>query len=578
MLFTESFITDAGKLIFARAAAQEGRIVWTRAATSSLNTNDYTTAQMNALTESTFGTKTSSGVVTNAIVTDPQDAVSIFSEVTNEEYYGDALTFGAWAKIEGDESDVLVVAARCGAGVTPTTINPASEGVVKAFVDFTVNISAEQAQAVQPYEGWYASQNALQAEREAREALAARVVTTHKKDSAVQGDDQTILGSKTFKATIISDSGSMAAIEKTSGDFNAYIGGYLVNRYEIGGATYDYYTTEYCVNDGKDYHRLISDSEGSQEGVNRSFGLVSEYYDGTAGHKVAKIQNYIDDNAGTVEGRVHIEASNQSGNAQSTADMTKNSISLSARDVNISSTDFVLNSSGYAEIISDEVGIGAEDRLVLGSIASASDNMQLVLSHESGSNGTVYTLAPEKTISSSELHFGSPSSKIDHVYAETFHGDLDGTARIARFAQYDPDGESIQNYLRYVLTLETNTSISFFNGHDNIPTSMIWINALVALSLLGKRVESDSIFSSVGAVGLFSFGLSGQSEYNPGDLLPGSALFAACMLYDNNTHSVTIDESLTAQSGTWRLLSRAVGTVGYMSLVLAVKVSESNPA
>jgi hypothetical protein len=50
------------------------------------------------------------------------------------------------------------------------------------------------------------------------------------------------------------------------------------------------------------------------------------------------------------------------------------------------------------------------------------------------------------------------------------------------------------------------------------------------------------------------------------------------MLYDNNTHSVTIDESLTPQSGTWQLLSRAVGTTGKRCLVLAVKVLNENPA
>lgn len=198
MLFTESFITDAGKILLARAAAQAGKMVWTRAATSSLNSDSYDTQQMNALTEETFGTKTSSGVITNAFVNDGQSTAAIYCELTNEQYSGEARTFGAWAKIQGDQDDVLVVVARCGSGVTPTTVNPASAGIVKAFVDFELDISAEQAQSVQVSEGWYATQAALQDEIEAREALAARVVTTHKPEDTTTGDNQSILGEKTF--------------------------------------------------------------------------------------------------------------------------------------------------------------------------------------------------------------------------------------------------------------------------------------------------------------------------------------------------------------------------------------------
>lgn len=204
MLFIESFITDAGKLLLARAAAQEGRIEWTQAATSNNpNAEEYTTDQMNSMDNTSFGTKTSSGVVTNAIANDSQDSATIYAELTNEYYNGEARMFGAWAKIEGDNSDVLAIVARCGSGVTPTTINPASQGVVKAFVDFELLISAEQAQAVQVSEGWYATQAALQTEAQAREALAGRVVTTHKAGNSSQGDTQTILGQKTFIDNII---------------------------------------------------------------------------------------------------------------------------------------------------------------------------------------------------------------------------------------------------------------------------------------------------------------------------------------------------------------------------------------
>lgn len=161
---------------------------------------------MTDITKTSADSYTSSGVVTNAIVNDARTSVSIYSELTNEEYDGDARTFGAWAKIDGDENDVLVIVARCG-GATPTTINPAGDGVVKAFVDFTLQISAEQAQAVEASEGYYATAAALESEQDAREALAERVVTTHKNGVPDEGDDQLIRGGKAFVDGITIGSG-----------------------------------------------------------------------------------------------------------------------------------------------------------------------------------------------------------------------------------------------------------------------------------------------------------------------------------------------------------------------------------
>ena len=211
MLFRESFITDKGAEILARAAAGDGPIIWTRAATSNANTDSDSVAEMNALTDITktaADSYTSSGVVTNAIVNDARTSVSIYSELTNEDYDGEARTFGAWAKIEGDEGDVLTIVARCG-GATPTTINPASEGVVKAFVDFTLQISAEQAQAVAVGEGYYATAGALEDEQDAREALADRVVTTHSAGDETAGDAQTIHGEKTYDGQLKIASGGI---------------------------------------------------------------------------------------------------------------------------------------------------------------------------------------------------------------------------------------------------------------------------------------------------------------------------------------------------------------------------------
>lgn len=198
MLFRESFITDAGAELLARATLQAGKLIWTRAATSAKNTDGYNAEEMNALDEDHFGDITSAGAVTNAIVTDTKDSVAIYCELTNAEHDGEARTFGAWAKIEGDENEELVIVARCG-GATPTFINPASQGVVKAFVDFSLSINATQAEALEVSEtNYYATNAALQREHEAREALADRVVTMHAAGDEESGDSQTIRGEKSF--------------------------------------------------------------------------------------------------------------------------------------------------------------------------------------------------------------------------------------------------------------------------------------------------------------------------------------------------------------------------------------------
>lgn len=240
MLFRESFITDKGAELLARATAQGGQIVWTTAKTSNCNTDGDSASTMNHMTDivkTEQDSYTSSGSVTNAIVLPPsanddgsQSSAAIFCELTNETYDGLARTFGAWAKIQGDQTDVLAIVARCGTGVTPTYINPVSEGLVKAFVDFTLKVSAEQAQAVQSAEGYYATATALNTEVYAREQADARMVTTHSATSTTDGDDQTILGTKTFSSGIVANGGVSATTVSASG--NATVGGTL----EVTGA------------------------------------------------------------------------------------------------------------------------------------------------------------------------------------------------------------------------------------------------------------------------------------------------------------------------------------------------------
>lgn len=199
MLFRDSFITINGTEILARATAQN-KLIWTKCKTTDLNSDSMSSAEMNALTDATIGSATSTGSVTNSIVNDAGNTTTLYCELNNNEAHGYARTFAVWGKIDGDTEEVIIVVARCGSGVTPVYINDASEGSVKAFVNFSLEITAEQVSAVQVQEtDYYASNSALQSEENERIALSERVVTTHSATSTTTGEDQTIYGTKRFR-------------------------------------------------------------------------------------------------------------------------------------------------------------------------------------------------------------------------------------------------------------------------------------------------------------------------------------------------------------------------------------------
>lgn len=418
-----------------------------------------------------------------------------------------------------------------------------SAPVVKIRVQ--VNISINQDDNVEVVGGEYVTPGDLD-----------RLVSAHIAGNPFQGEPQFVYGQKTFKSAIVSDSGSMAALEKTSGDFNTYLGGYFLNRYELGGVTYEYYTSEYCVNDGKDYHSLIVDSESSQLGVNRSFGLVSKYYDGTNEYKLAKIQNYIigDLTQNTVDGAISLEASNQGGSTKSVLTMRKDSVVLSTTNTNLDALN---------------VYVDCHDSFYLRNYASQSNNLALKLSNEPAGNNINYTFEALKAASNTVFSIGRATNRIDHIYAGYFHGTLDGTADSA---DSDSFGNSLSDTFRSV-TLTTGSTELTFSTSAADPAVIVTLNNAVAAAVQGLQTSGDSTYSRTGGIGLFAFGQTSQTEYVPGDTVPGSALYAACMLYDNATQSFSISESSTPQSGTWRLLSRAIGTAGKRCLVLAVKVS-----
>lgn len=622
MLFTESFITDGGKAIFARAAAQEGKIIWTRAATSSLDTDDYTTAEMNALTEATFGTKTSLGFVTNAVVNDPQDTVTVYSEVTNEHYSGEARTFGAWAKIEGDVDDVLVLVARCGDGVTPTTVNPSSSGVVKAFVDFAFEITTEQAQSVEVSEGWYASQAALQTEIAAREALAARVVTTHKKDSTSQGDDQTIRGAKTFKETIKSETGSAPIVSKTFDAFQTSYGGCLGNYFEHDGDSYEFYTSSLEFNSQGEYHWLVLKPEETIDGLTRSFGIVSQKDNGV----YSQVMTYIDKHFVEVQtesatytderdaGRIMINVAEPKDHKKARIELNTgydssgtgfSNAKVNAEKVEMRGTNEVKSfSPTQALIISpDSRLIGASNindpfsNPPLSQVYAGYDSVNgaaTVAFQVKNSFNQLYDVAFAETDSQTgkasiypvngNVGLGTNSNPYTDVYAGTLHGDLSGNATSAT---NDLNGYAITRYIEGLVYFDaseqqdpTSAPVGFDTLKGNNSSPFFDLRPLVKNILLGRDgPSSQSAINDVGRIALCvyvgAFPVGGFIKY-PGDLVKGADLKYGGLRHDSGTGDINISAGSDTLDGTWRLLSMlAMMNAGDFPLCLAIKVSNS---
>ena len=208
MLFKDTFITDAGSEIFARALAEEGKIIWGAAKTSNKILEGIDPNVINQLEDivDSGSVYTSSGYVTNAVISVADQIASLYCELTNEEYSGIANTFGVWAKI-GSDPYKLAIVARCGSAA-PTTVDSYVNGIEKIYVDFSLQVTATQVTSVPVSEHWYARAAALQDEIEQREAEDVRVtseltnvindnmdrtVTTHSANDPSVGDIQDIL-------------------------------------------------------------------------------------------------------------------------------------------------------------------------------------------------------------------------------------------------------------------------------------------------------------------------------------------------------------------------------------------------
>lgn len=454
--------------------------------------------------------------------------------------------------------------------------------------------------------------------------LRDRAVTTHKQGQATVGDNQTIYGQKTFKSQIISDTGSFGIVDKRVGEnFETYYGNYMGNVFSLAGDTFTYASTGLSFIDGKDKHELTLTPNSITNGIKREFEIASTVTIANNPEKLARIltrlDKFADGNDLYDTGRVLLEAAeprdwkgasielragyDQNGNGQGYA--------------TINTTEFTVNADDLTGNDNGKISLYAADEISVRSLSTShettafhlyvmnditdnnagqvtvniSGNYFDVVNSSLGTNivGEVifdvegndsYSLSPRKTGASS-VNLGLSNYPWDNIrgvniWATTFHGNLDGNAATATKATKDVNNNDIVNYIYSGGFIPGTTELDLTKGSGT--STSTFLNPPLSIALLGKTVSFDTPYASTGGIGLFAFGQASQREYIPGEMVPGSALYAACMLFDIATLSFSLSESVTPQSGTWQLLSRAVGATGKRCLVLAVKVSNENPA
>lgn len=199
MNFDKAYITDEGASILAASLNNEYTIQWGDVYTTNIDLTPYSETEIHELTLSDFpqSTYTSSGTVQNVLVDRATNIANVYSEINNTSFSGTANSFIVLAKFPSDQDYSLVMVAYCDQA-TPTTVPSNTEPFI-AHVNFNVEVSDHSVSTVTSASGWYASNDAFQ-------NLANRVVTTHSLNDSTTGENQNILGNKTFKNNLIATS------------------------------------------------------------------------------------------------------------------------------------------------------------------------------------------------------------------------------------------------------------------------------------------------------------------------------------------------------------------------------------
>lgn len=443
--------------------------------------------------------------------------------------------------------------------------------------------------------------------------LRDRAVTTHKQGQTTVGDDQTIYGEKTFKSQIISDTGSFGIIDKRVGEnFETYYGDFMGEVYPVGpdNVTYAYTGLNFLISGDK--HSLSVAPSAITNGVSRKFGISSETnYDGNQ-EKLSEVSTFLNkrvvQQSGSLDfyetGRVLIQATEPKDYQSAKIDLTtgydenengEGNINITTTNFSIQADDMTGNDKGNISVYAvGEININSPQTTIVGSagvLTATSSYTRMIMTHDAwnldvvnsgkyaGLSGALDAqnrlwITPMTDLPSHEFNFGAPAGRFTNIYSDTFHGDLDGNAATATKATKDVNNNDLVDYIKSVSHIGTE----FAFDHGNNTGDLVYFNSVISTAILGQIYTSDTVYSQVGGIGLF-FMDTPSSNCVPGTLVAGTSLAPAAIQFDSNDRTLAAQVTPAGtESGTWALLTSAMSVPGKRCIVLAVKVSNENPA
>lgn len=469
--------------------------------------------------------------------------------------------------------------------------------------------------------------------------LRDRAVTTHKQGEPTVGEDQSIRGKKHFIGAVETEqtidyvgSDSNSIIRKPLPGFvsdttlTTQYGASTTKSFTVNGSSKAFYTSSLSFETTDDAHEIVSHVTKDTHklnlnayqlnnggGVSRSFAIESQVLKSSITTTLASVSTHLDRNFVTISsgggyytdeqetGRLELMAQeplhNVSAKVILNTEYPSGNTAYPTSKISISSKELTIEANDEVNIESDIVRFYVGDNsgktivvtcndesLTINNVYSSSLGASLTFSKNV--DGDEYSIYPDKKAGTEIINLGlSMTNEFDNVYATTFHGSLSGNASTATSATSassatnDVNGHALTSYFRGVGS-PYGSHIVFKDGTADTETN-VPVNDCVSYSVQGKKYPTDSIFSGIGAVGLFCYvGTSESYPFTkmPGDTVSGTELKTAGLGRDETTGDVSIYAqsagSATYMSGTWVLLSYLYKEdENHTPLVLAVKTS-----
>lgn len=429
-----------------------------------------------------------------------------------------------------------------------------------------------------------------------------RFVSTHKAGDPTQGDNQEILGEKTFDNTIYSLSGTdPALVQKYENTDNISFGGGSYHSNPEYQNPVHFLSTGLEITAAPTKHILwTGGSQSSETSSTYSFYISSQMDTGGGSYtSFTTIRSDIKKTSTNELGSIILEAKESTNSATSTLEVKTNkslggdvfsSLYGKSNNVDFDTTQFVVNSSATpgqtsnvarAEILSEVNTSGLFDKGFIQLTCYDSENTGTAINFtaisidEQDKSNNIYAIYPVRLGGDYDhtVNIGAPTAKFNHVYADEFHGVADNAAK----ATNDINNNAITSYIRGIdstNTIGSHIVLKTGGSSSSIPIG-IYLNSAVAYSVQGKHDNFDTTaYTRLGGIGLFAYMGSSIVEGEPGMQIPGSDLYTAGIT-NYTQDGLQIGTSSTSMSGTWVLLSYFDLRNGHagVPLVLAVKVS-----